>query len=395
MRLLAIDHGEKRTGLAICDASERVVSPLKVLENPETCIRQIQTVVETYRVEAILIGLPYNMDGTEGPRAAKVRQFADQVRQTLSVPILFFDERLSSFQAQEKLAAMGLTRKGRKKRLDAVAAAAILEGFLEARKQGLASFPGRLIRTDDAESLAEKVLMEFLSEAEKALEDRGCFRTAVCGGQTPRRFFERLAVSEKARKMDWKRVHWFWTDERAVEPDDARSNYRLAAETFLKTLPIPAQQVYRMEGEAEDLAAAAIRYENTMHRVFGTQPGQVPALDLVLLGIGTDGHMASLFPGSEALAETRSLVRAVVGPDGLNRLTLTVPVLQAARSILLLISGAEKAPILCTLLTHSPEDSVYPAHLLWPVLHKTTWVVDAEAASLLGEFPGEAGFSGL
>lgn len=391
MRLLAIDHGDKRTGLAICDTSERVVSPLMVADGAENCLKKIQTTVETYRVGATIIGLPYNMDGTEGPRAKKVRQFAMELKKKVSVPILFFDERLSSFEAEGKLSAMGLTRKGRKKRIDAVAAAAILEGFLEARKQALAEFSGRLVRTADAGALAERALREFLSQAQQALNQEGRFAAALCGGRTPQRFFECLAASNEARKIDWKKVSWFWTDERAVGPADARSNYRLAAETFLKTLPVPPDQVYRMEGEAEDLQEAAARYEKTLQEVLKTQPGQVPALDLVILGIGADGHIASLFPGSEALLDRHSLVRAVRGPDGLNRLTLTVPVLQAARSILILLSGVEKAPILCTLLTHPSEGSAYPAHSLWPVLHKTTWLVDAEAASLLGELSDEAG----
>jgi len=114
-----------------------------------------------------------------------------------------------------------------------------------------------------------------------------------------------------------------------------------------------------------------------------------------VLGVGQDGHIASLFPGSDALGEKRSLVRVVRGPDGLRRLTLTVPVIQAAGEILVLVSGAEKAPILCTLLTHSPEESGYPAHQLWPVLDRTVWVVDSAAASLLGEFSKEAEAGGL
>lgn len=387
MRFLAIDHGDKRTGLAICDASERVVSPLMVLEGAENSPAGIRRALESYRLDAVVIGLPYNMDGTEGPRAAKVRRFAEEMRKFLPLPILFFDERLSSFEAQEKLAAMELTRKKRKKRMDAVAAAAILEGFLEARKQALAEFPGRFIRTSDEESLAREVLSEFLSSAERLLREKGRFTVAVCGGRTPRRFFEHLGGSPAAKKIDWENVYWFWTDERAVGPLDAASNYRLAAETFLKTLPIPPKRIYRMEGEAADLQEAAVRYEEKLQKVFGLQPGQIPALDLILLGVGSDGHIASLFPGSPVLSETCRLVQTAEGPDRQKRLTLTVPVILNAGSILVLFSSPEKAPILCTLLTRPPDPAIYPAHCLWPVLSRTVWVADAAAASLLGNSP--------
>ncbi|HOL89549.1 MAG TPA: 6-phosphogluconolactonase [Anaerohalosphaeraceae bacterium] len=392
---MAIDHGDKRTGLALCDASERVVSPLMVLEGAENSPAGIRRALESYQLDAVVIGLPYNMDGTEGPRAAKVRRFAEELKKSLPLPILFFDERLSSFEAQEKLAAMELTRKKRKKRLDAVAAAAILEGFLEARKQALAEFPGRFVRTSDEETLAREVLSEFLSCAQRALREKGRFAVALCGGRTPRRFFEHLGQSSDAQKIDWKNVYWFWTDERAVSPSDAASNYHLATETFLKKLPIPPERVYRMEGEAADLQETAIRYEEKLQKVFDLQPGQVPSLDLVLLGVGTDGHIASLFPGSPVLSESRRMVQAVEGPDGRKRLTLTVPVIQTAGSILVVLSGAEKAPILCTLLTHPPAPAVYPAHCLWPVLSKTVWVADAAAASLLGKWSSADDFSSL
>ena len=133
MRYLAIDHGQKRTGLALCDADEKVVSPLSVVETGRTLIPKIREVVEEYGTEAFVVGLPYNMDGTEGPRAAEVRRFAETLTAAIPLPLEFFDERLSSFEAREKLLGLELTRKGKKKRIDAVAAAAILQGFLDAK----------------------------------------------------------------------------------------------------------------------------------------------------------------------------------------------------------------------------------------------------------------------
>lgn len=133
MRYMAIDHGQKRTGLALCDRRETVVSPLQVLEGGGL-IEQIRKIAAEYQVEAFVVGLPYNMDGTEGPRATEVRRFADELTAAAGLPLEFFDERLSSFEAQQKLIPLDLTRKGRKKRIDAVAAAAILQGYLDAKK---------------------------------------------------------------------------------------------------------------------------------------------------------------------------------------------------------------------------------------------------------------------
>ena len=135
MRYLAIDQGHKRIGLALCDAEETMASPLKIIENGPLLFQQIREVVQEYGIEAFVVGLPYNMDGTEGPRAVEVRRFAEKLMQTIPLPLDFFDERLSSFQAEEKLTGLDLTRKGKKKRMDAVAAAAIFQNFLDSKKQ--------------------------------------------------------------------------------------------------------------------------------------------------------------------------------------------------------------------------------------------------------------------
>jgi putative Holliday junction resolvase len=131
MRYLAIDYGEKRTGLAICDANETIVTPLVVIHGRKELQKKISAVIRKEGVEAVVIGLPLNMDGSEGSQAKLVLKFAEQLREHLDVPIHFQDERLSSFDAEQKLAAAELTRSKRKKRLDAVAAASILEAFLE------------------------------------------------------------------------------------------------------------------------------------------------------------------------------------------------------------------------------------------------------------------------
>jgi putative Holliday junction resolvase len=136
MRYLAIDHGEKRTGLAICDASETLVSPHSVIEtgSQQELLSRVLAVLRQERIEAVVIGLPFNMDDTEGPRAKKVRHFASLLNQSITCPILFHDERLSSFEAEHLAVDLELTRKKKKKRLDAIAAAAILNSFLEYKR---------------------------------------------------------------------------------------------------------------------------------------------------------------------------------------------------------------------------------------------------------------------
>lgn len=131
MRYLAIDHGQKRTGLAVCDADETLASPLEVIEGQGDLVPRIITAIEEQQAEAVVLGLPLNMDDTEGPAVKKIYAFAEVLRKHVDVPIVFYDERLSSFEAEGKFAGGGLTRKKKKKRLDAVAAAMILQSFLD------------------------------------------------------------------------------------------------------------------------------------------------------------------------------------------------------------------------------------------------------------------------
>ena len=135
MRYLAVDHGDKRTGLALCDKSETFASPLKVLTGQAGLINEISEIIQNEKVDAVVIGLPLNMDDTEGPRAKRVRKFASELEKQIDVEVLFFDERLSSFDAEQKLAGLDLTRKKKKKHLDAVAAASILQSFLDHKNQ--------------------------------------------------------------------------------------------------------------------------------------------------------------------------------------------------------------------------------------------------------------------
>jgi 6-phosphogluconolactonase len=180
--------------------------------------------------------------------------------------------------------------------------------------------------------------------AEASVRARGRFTVALAGGTTPRLAYERLAAEPLRGRIDWARTDVFFGDERGVAPDHPESNYRMAREALLDRVPIPADRVHRIRGE-DDLDAAARAYEAEVARVFGIAPGgPPPAFDLVLLGMGPDGHTASLFPGSPALGETRRWFVAVEGPKPpFARVTATLPVLGAAAEVFFLVTGADKA----------------------------------------------------
>jgi 6-phosphogluconolactonase len=236
----------------------------------------------------------------------------------------------------------------------------------------------------DPESLAHKAVQLFVSCALDAIRSHGRFLVALSGGQTPKRFFEALAALPDARSLAWGKIHVFWVDERYVPPDSPHSNYKLAADSFLGKVDIPPGNIHRIPTDQEDIAAAARAYERTIREVFGLRENEVPQFDLIVLGMGADGHTGSLFPGSYATFEVDDLVCAVyVLDDTLNRVTLTRPVLLAAKRLAVLVSGQEKAQTLKEVLTGEPDEVKYPIHVLWPVLSKIVWLVDVGAASLV------------
>jgi 6-phosphogluconolactonase len=387
MRYLAIDYGGKRTGLALCDKAEMIASPLAVVENQSALIPRVLDVIRTEHIEGIILGLPLNMDGSEGRAARAVRDFAKELVSHVSISIIFQDERLSSFEAEEKLAATDFTRKKKKKRLDAVAAAAILQSFLD-KKHESAKLKPNLVVASNYEALSHKALEFFVQSAHEAIEGRGVFRTAISGGNTPRRFFELLGQSQDGLNLRWNEIHLFWVDERCVPPNSQQSNYKLADDAFLSKVCIPVQKVHRIAGESEDLEAAASDYENTIRKVFDIGQDDIPVFDLIILGMGADGHIASLFPHSTVLFEKRRLaVPAYLRGGKVSRITLTVPVLLAATRILVLVSGDEKAETLYRVLSGEQNKMQYPIHSLWPILDKITWLADTEAAKLLTTYP--------
>jgi 6-phosphogluconolactonase len=236
----------------------------------------------------------------------------------------------------------------------------------------------------DGEDLAHRAADLFVSAARAAIQARGRFYTALSGGHTPKRSFEVLAASPAARALPWEKIHVFWVDERCVPPDSPFSNYRLAAEALLRKVPIPPDNVHRIRAEYEDIRAAARSYEETIRDVFGLTGGDVPQFDLIVLGMGPDGHTGSLLPNSYAPFDTDDLACAVyMRGDTLNRITLTYPVMRGAKRLAVLVSGQEKAQILKDVLRSEPDEVRYPIHVLWPVLDKILWLVDREAAQAI------------
>jgi 6-phosphogluconolactonase len=378
MRYLAIDHGQKRTGLAVCDASQTLITPYSVIEtsSPRQLLDRICSVLDTEKIDAVIIGLPMNMDETEGPRAKTVRQFASQLAQRTSCPIHFQDERLSSFEAESLAVGLELTRKKKKKRLDAIAAAAILQAFLDSA--GTAVDKLHILKAADSAVFDDLAFNAFCDTACQSIARQGMFRAAISGGSTPAGFYKKLADAQ----IPWERTHLFWVDERCVGPDDPASNFGLANRTFLHNIPIPAQNVHRIRAESEDKEAVAANYEQTLRAAFDLMPGQRPQFDLIVLGIGADGHIASVFGDMYPLFATEAWVAAVDRPD-YSRITLTVPVIKEARHILILAAGHSKAAVLHDIFTTQPNPLRYPVQALWPVLNKITWIIDAPAASLL------------
>jgi 6-phosphogluconolactonase len=242
---------------------------------------------------------------------------------------------------------------------------------------------------DDADKLAHQCLELFIAAAEQNIKTKNVFHLAISGGHSPQKFFELLGTEQKSLALEWDKIHIFWVDERYVPHDSPYSNYKLAADTFLTKIPIPEKNVHPITTNYEDFNSAARQYEKTIRSFFHIKSGQLPKFDLVILGMGADGHTGSLFPNSNASFDTKNLACVVYLLDQklpdelLNRITLTHPVLCAASQIVVLVSGAEKAKILKEVLTDPPDEVRFPIHVLWPVLDKVVWLVDSPAAKLL------------
>ena len=223
---------------------------------------------------------------------------------------------------------------------------------------------------------------DFIAElAARAIVERGRFTIALSGGGTPRPIYARLASAEYRERIAWPQVHIFFGDERCVPPDDARSNYRLARETVLDQVAIPPDNIHRIKGEI-DPAQAALLYEQELQGVFRTR--SLPPFDLICLGMGENGHTASLFPGTAALHERERWVAAQYAEVMQTwRVTFTAPLINAARGVAFLVEGAGKADMLWRVLAGPYQPDVLPSQLIQPASGQLYWLVDAAAASRL------------
>ncbi len=240
-----------------------------------------------------------------------------------------------------------------------------------------------LRRLTTPQDLFQAAADEVLRAATHAVAERGRFTIALSGGSTPKNMYTLIAANADAA-LPWDRMFFFFGDERHVPPDDPDSNYRMVKESLLSTGAIPSANVFRVPAENPDADAVAEVYEQTLRKFFGLAPGEFPRFDLILLGIGPDGHTASLFPETAALQEkTRLVVANWVEKLNTSRITLTLPVLNHARCVAFLVSGIDKAAALHEVLEGNAPGEKYPSKLVQPSEGKVIWFVDRAAASEL------------
>jgi 6-phosphogluconolactonase len=243
----------------------------------------------------------------------------------------------------------------------------------------------------DAAALAHRAAQYFVEMAGEAVAYQGRARIAISGGSTPKAAFQLLVDPTQPwqGRMPWDKLDLYWVDERCVPPDSAESNYRMTREALLDQAPLRPEQIHRMEGELEPEAAAA-RYESELRNGFRLEGAESPRFDLIALGMGDDGHTASLFPHTEAIQEMSRLVTANYVPQkDAWRITLTWPVINHADSVFFLIGGADKAQVLKEILTGPHDPERLPSQLIWPASGILTLILDQAAASLLPATDGE------
>ena len=215
----------------------------------------------------------------------------------------------------------------------------------------------------------------FINCAKEAIKMHGHFSVALSGGSTPKEIFKRLSSPPNVTQIDWTKVLIFWGDERSVNPMNPESNFRMAMDAGLKTLSIPPRHIFRMEGE-KNIEENAKTYDAKIHQVLGERP-----FDLVMLGMGEDGHTASLFPNTTALQESKAWVVANKVPLKKTwRMTLTYPCINRARNIVIYVLGKTKAPMVKKVLLHK-GDPPYPIELIGTLHNKALWVIDTEAGT--------------
>jgi 6-phosphogluconolactonase len=234
----------------------------------------------------------------------------------------------------------------------------------------------------DIQTLSTEAAQFIVRLANEAIVSHGRFTLALSGGSTPKATYSLLGSEPYRSQIDWTQVEIFWSDERCVPPDDKESNYALAQQVLLSNIPIPTNQIHRMPADTSDRDAASQAYEREMQRTFSTD--SIPNFDLIQLGMGPEGHTASLFPHQESLHEQQRLVMPVNVPKPPPpRLTFTPPLLNAAKHVLFLVTGGEKADAVKAVLEGEYEPDEYPAQIVKPTNGEVTWMLDTEAARKL------------
>ena len=227
----------------------------------------------------------------------------------------------------------------------------------------------------DIDTLSQQAAQYVVRTASESIAARGRFTIALSGGTTPRKLYTLLGSEPYNSQIDWQQVHIFWGDERCVPPDNPDSNYYMAQEVLLSKISIPALQVHRMPADQPGRDATSQSYTAEMQSAFGTQG--IPVFDLIQLGMGPEGHTASLFPHQASLHETQRLVMPVSVPKPPpDRLTFTPPVLNAARNILFLVTGSDKAEALQAVLEGEYQPEEYPAQIVRPPDGEVVWMLD-------------------
>ena len=237
----------------------------------------------------------------------------------------------------------------------------------------------------DGSAIAKRAAQEFIQAALAALREKSSFDVALAGGSTPKALYGLLATDATLRsQVPWDKMHVFFGDERHVGPDHPDSNFRMVTEAMISKSSLRAEQVTRIKGEYPDAEQAAREYEQALRAYFKLKDGEYPRFDLVLAGMGNEGHTLSLFPGTKALhADGRMVVRNWIGKLFTERITLTAAAASNTSRIIFMVTGADKAPALKAVLEGPFEPEQLPAQLLQPKNGKLLWLVDAAAGSML------------
>jgi 6-phosphogluconolactonase len=237
----------------------------------------------------------------------------------------------------------------------------------------------------DGAAIAKHAAQEFVQAAGEALRAKGSFNVALAGGSTPKALYSLLVNDPSLRsQVPWDKIHLFFGDERHVAPNHPDSNFRMATEAMISKSPLKPEQVTRIKGENPNADHAALEYEKALREYFKLRDGEYPRFDLLLAGMGNEGHTLSLFPGTKALhADGRLVVRNWIGKLYSERITLTAPAASNAAQVIFMVTGADKAPALKAVLEGPFEPEQLPAQLLQPQNGKLLWLVDAAAGSML------------